>query len=140
MCLYIKSKKDNSHIKTAKRNIVVYKVFRIPFSYPDKLISPFMDKKYNIGKTYYIKNSTIEKCWSNKKCRRKTTINEGIHSFRRFKDATSLENVFRSLGNMVVTYQCVIPAGSKYVLGTDSMGSTKEIVSSKIKILKKCVY
>ena len=125
MCLIIKENK----VRIATKDIVVFKRFR-QLS-PSKLVSPYQEVTYQLGKTKTIKNFTGDHSrtirrfsFTDKIPAGTSTVHKGLHSFKTMKEANDAV-----IGNRTV--RCVIPKGTPYINGTEN-----EIVSLALTPLK----
>jgi hypothetical protein len=117
MCLTLNEK---SEIKTAKEDIVCYKVARKDIDWRSRkdvdwcFVSPFRGMIYKFGELYSTSIGHPRKIGSIK------IINEGFHSFTCKEDAYKCNAEFEAKTfcstNMVVV-KCIIPKGATYIEG-----------------------
>lgn len=133
MCLDIL--KSNKDMLVAETDIVVYKFLKIRSK---KLVTPYQYMPVEIGETYESKlklrlysdlNLDDEELPDNLLV---GFVNDGFHSFGRFKDAYAQYSADK--GERVVV-KCIIPAGSEYYIGV--FDSVLSYASSNLKYVKK---
>ena len=108
MCLYIKK---NAKVKTAKKDIVCYKVVEKKAKYG--YVTPFFNMPISIGEEYG--DVSLEK----KDNLYGIVIEEGYHSLKTFEDAAEFVAVLMLVHPFCsfTIVKCVIPKGAKYYDG-----------------------
>lgn len=119
MCL-----KNASELKTAKKDIVVYKYVKIR---EDLIrVSPYQYDPISIGTVMTTRMGRVTH----------GIVQAGFHSYRFYYECLDFcSSIYYIFGPLEV-YKCVIPAGSKYRTG--KFGNHKSIVSNQIKYINKC--
>lgn len=119
MCLYTRWKKP----KTAKRNIVIYKIL-----IKDR-VSPYRGFLYNLGVKYNTDMEPFKSPYTDG-----FYIDAGFHAFtsKRALLKSSLKKEFMS----TIAFKCLIPKDSKYYISANK----KEIVSDSIVIKRRLLF
>jgi hypothetical protein len=124
MCLTFRKsnisiKEAEEKIKTVKKQKTVYKMFRF-YKTGDKikLYAPIKAFEYHLGQRYTSKIDIQKSYYGN------VVVEAGLHAFHRKKGY--MRGMDRS-PHMYVLIPCIIPAGGRYILGTDN-----EIVSDTL--------
>ena len=113
-----------------KKNKTAYKILVIDKE--GKLRSPFMYMEYTVGEVYHSALKPIIKQLSTFSV---LTVEDGLHAYtsriEAFDHRLAISEVLRCEEKTVVV-KCIIPTGSKYVVGKDH-----EIVSDTLQVVKQ---
>lgn len=126
MCLY-----SRENFRIADKNIVVYKIFE---HYNAQIMSSFMDKKYTKNHMY---KETLFRPAINVVESNMLMWEFGFHSCLTLKSAKSYMKATDICKGHI--YKCIIPKGSKYVIGSSS-GVDNLVVSNQIIVKRKLLF
>lgn len=106
----------HSKVKIAEKDIIVYKRLKIQ---GNRLLSPYTFFEYKLNKEYTVKTKLSDKTLRE--------VNRGLHAYQTEQKAKDTKYPSDAI------YIAKIPRGAIYKLGTND-----DIVSNKLKVIKKC--
>lgn len=114
--------------QVADKDIVCYKILMRRTNY---FVSPYMEYRYDIPSTVEDTAEEKEKCFRDME---KKMISSGfLHTFQTYTAATHWKEIMqgREPYTSFVIAECIIPAGTRYYIGTNS-----DICSKKLRLVK----